>query len=122
MLCDGAKGGCAFKLATAASEAVLCALLASQNIHIGHGQGIVSIRPETTIQNLGTISTQACARSIKRSSTSCWPTLRGPPPCRRSGHNNSKGRPVIRPPFFLSEAALASYCSGSTALGRVSPG
>ena len=58
MLCDGAKGGCAFKLATAASEAVLCALLASQNIHIGHGQGIVSIRPETTIQNLGTISTQ----------------------------------------------------------------
>lgn len=58
MLCDGAKGGCAFKLATAASEAVLCALLASQNIHISHGQGIVSIRPETTIQNLGTISTQ----------------------------------------------------------------
>lgn len=37
---------------------MLCALLASQNIHIGHGQGIVSIHPETTIQNLGTISTQ----------------------------------------------------------------
>lgn len=58
MLCDGAKGGCAFKLATAASEAVLCALLARQNIHIGHGQGIVAMRPETTIQNMGLISAQ----------------------------------------------------------------
>ncbi|RRD70702.1 MULTISPECIES: serine dehydratase subunit alpha family protein [unclassified Desulfovibrio] len=58
MLCDGAKGGCAFKLATAASEAVLCALLASQNIHVGYGQGIVSIHPETTLQNIGIISTQ----------------------------------------------------------------
>ena len=58
MLCDGAKGGCAFKLATAAGEAVLCALLAQKDIYIQPNQGIVGIRPETTIQNVGRICTQ----------------------------------------------------------------
>ena len=58
MLCDGAKGGCAFKLSTAAGEATLCALLAKQNVFITHGQGIVAVDAETTIQNVGLISTQ----------------------------------------------------------------
>lgn len=58
MLCDGAKGGCAFKLATAAGEATLCALLAKENVFITQGQGIVAVAPETTIQNVGLISTQ----------------------------------------------------------------
>lgn len=58
MLCDGAKGGCAFKLSTAAGEATLCALLAKENVFITHGQGIVAVAPETTIQNVGLISTQ----------------------------------------------------------------
>ncbi len=58
MLCDGAKGGCAFKLSTAAGEATLCALLAKENVFITHGQGIVGVTPETTIQNVGLISTQ----------------------------------------------------------------
>lgn len=58
MLCDGAKGGCAFKLSTAAGEATLCALLAKENVFITHGQGIVAVAAETTIQNVGLISTQ----------------------------------------------------------------
>ncbi|HIU18283.1 MAG TPA: serine dehydratase subunit alpha family protein [Candidatus Avidesulfovibrio excrementigallinarum] len=58
MLCDGAKGGCAFKLATAAGEAVLCALLAQRNVFIRKNQGIVGVCPETTIQNVGRICTQ----------------------------------------------------------------
>lgn len=58
LLCDGAKGGCAFKLATAAGEAVLCALLAKKNVFIHNNQGIVGVCPETTIQNVGYICTQ----------------------------------------------------------------
>lgn len=58
MLCDGAKGGCAFKLATAAGEAVMCALLARKNVFIHKNQGIVGVCPETTIQNVGYICTQ----------------------------------------------------------------
>lgn len=58
MLCDGAKGGCAFKLSTAAGEAVLCALLAQRNVFIRKNQGIVGVCPETTIQNVGHICTQ----------------------------------------------------------------
>lgn len=58
MLCDGAKGGCAFKLSTAAGEAALYAHLAIKNIFITKGQGIVSVTPETTIQNVGLISSQ----------------------------------------------------------------
>lgn len=58
MLCDGAKGGCAFKLATAAGEATLCAMLAKENVFITQGQGIVAVAAETTIQNVGLISTQ----------------------------------------------------------------
>lgn len=58
MLCDGAKGGCAFKLSTAAGEATLCALLAKENVFITQGQGIVAVNAETTIQNVGLISTQ----------------------------------------------------------------
>lgn len=58
MLCDGAKGGCAFKLSNAAGEAVLNAMLAKRGIFIPHGQGIVDFHVETTIQNIARISTQ----------------------------------------------------------------
>jgi len=58
MLCDGAKGGCAFKLSTAAGEAILAALLAKRNVYITAGQGIVAVDASTTIQNIGLISTQ----------------------------------------------------------------
>lgn len=53
MVCDGAKGGCAFKLSTAASEAIIQAKLAMNNVIIGDLDGIVSPGAEDTIKNLG---------------------------------------------------------------------
>ncbi len=53
MVCDGAKGGCAYKLSTASSEAVIQAKLALNNIIISDLDGIVGIDAEKTIQNLG---------------------------------------------------------------------
>lgn len=62
VLCDGAKGGCAFKLSAAAGEAVLCALLANKGVHITWGQGISGIGPETTIRNIA----QVCGQGMKQ--------------------------------------------------------
>ena len=53
MICDGAKGGCAFKLSTAASEAIIQAKLALANVHINDLDGIVNPLAEETIKNLG---------------------------------------------------------------------
>lgn len=53
MVCDGAKGGCAFKLSTASGEAILSAKLARNNIVISDRDGIVGIGAESTIRNLG---------------------------------------------------------------------
>ena len=53
MVCDGAKGGCAFKLSTASSEAIIQANLSMANIFIGDLDGIVSPGIEDTIKNLG---------------------------------------------------------------------
>lgn len=53
MVCDGAKGGCAFKLSTASSEAIIQAKLAMNNVIIGDLDGIVSPDAEDTIKNLG---------------------------------------------------------------------
>lgn len=56
MVCDGAKGGCAFKIATAASEATLQAKLALANVVINEFDGIVDPSTEQTIKNLGDFS------------------------------------------------------------------
>lgn len=56
MVCDGAKGGCAFKLSTASSEAIIQAKLAMSNIIINDNDGIVSPEAEITIRNLGSFS------------------------------------------------------------------
>ncbi|OLS03104.1 L-cysteine desulfidase family protein [Tissierella creatinophila] len=53
MVCDGAKGGCAFKLSTASSEAIIQAKLAMADVVIGDIDGIISPEAEMTIQNLG---------------------------------------------------------------------
>lgn len=55
MLCDGAKGGCALKLATAASEAVLQASLAVRDHIIDNSDGLVDRCAEETIHNLGRV-------------------------------------------------------------------
>mgnify|MGYP000919008511 CR=1 FL=1 len=61
MVCDGAKGGCAFKLSTAASEAIIQAKLAMSNVFINNLDGIISPEVEETIKNLG----QFCSEGMK---------------------------------------------------------
>lgn len=56
MICDGAKAGCALKLASAASAAVQSAIIAKQGCHVPAMNGIVGSRVEQSIQNLGKIS------------------------------------------------------------------
>lgn len=57
MVCDGAKGGCAFKLSTAASEAIIQAKLALANVMVSDLDGIIGIEAESTIRNLGKFCT-----------------------------------------------------------------
>ncbi len=58
MLCDGAKNGCALKLATAAHFSVASALFASKGTIIKAGDGIIATGLEQTIHNLGKVSNQ----------------------------------------------------------------
>lgn len=58
MVCDGAKLGCALKLATAASTAVETAALAQDGIRVPAGNGLVGRTVEETILNLGRLSQQ----------------------------------------------------------------
>lgn len=56
MICDGAKEGCALKLASSASAAIQSALLAINDSIIAPRNGIVAKSPEETIKNLSTLS------------------------------------------------------------------
>lgn len=56
MVCDGAKVGCALKLATSASAAVQSALLALEGSIVPMHNGIVGETVEETIKNLGVVS------------------------------------------------------------------
>lgn len=56
MICDGAKSGCALKLASAASAAVQSAIIANQNCFVPQKNGIVGSTVEESIQNLGRVS------------------------------------------------------------------
>lgn len=58
MICDGAKAGCALKLATAAGAAVQAALLSLEGVRIHPTNGIIDASPEGTMRNVGTLSTQ----------------------------------------------------------------
>ena len=55
MVCDGAKEGCAMKVASGVSCALQSAVLAMQNICISSVDGIIEDDIEKTIQNLGRI-------------------------------------------------------------------
>lgn len=57
MICDGAKVGCALKLATAASTAIQSALLAINDNIVPPRNGIVAEEVEETIKNLGILGT-----------------------------------------------------------------
>jgi L-cysteine desulfidase len=56
MLCDGAKGGCALKVASATDSAIRCAYMALDNYGISHLEGFVGKTAEETIYNLSKIS------------------------------------------------------------------
>ena len=56
MICDGAKGSCSYKVATAACEAYYQALMAKNNISIENFDGIIGHDAEESIRNLGIIS------------------------------------------------------------------
>jgi len=58
VICDGAKTGCALKLATAAGTAVQSALLALHGIQVSASDGIVASSPEQTMKNVGQLSTE----------------------------------------------------------------
>lgn len=58
VICDGAKAGCALKLATAAGTAVQSALFALQGVNVQPTDGIVGLSPEQTMKNVGTLSTE----------------------------------------------------------------
>jgi len=56
MLCDGAKGGCALKVASATDSAIRCAFMAMDNFGISHLEGFIGKTAEETIFNLSKIS------------------------------------------------------------------
>ncbi|KUJ96074.1 MAG: hypothetical protein PWR24_2052 [Desulfonauticus sp.] len=55
MLCDGAKGGCALKVATSADSALRAAYMALNGYGIGYEDGFMGKSGEETIQNLSKI-------------------------------------------------------------------
>ena len=55
MVCDGAKVGCAMKVASGVSSALQSAVLAREGICISYQDGIIEKDIEKTIQNLGQI-------------------------------------------------------------------
>jgi L-cysteine desulfidase len=58
VICDGAKSGCALKLATAAGSAIQAALFALQGVNVLPSDGIVGHTPEQTTRHIGTLSTE----------------------------------------------------------------
>ncbi len=58
MVCDGAKVGCALKVASGVSSAVQSAILALDNICISDNDGIIESDIEKTIRNLGNIGSK----------------------------------------------------------------
>ncbi|TXK84618.1 serine dehydratase subunit alpha family protein [Paenibacillus sp. N3.4] len=59
MMCDGAKGGCAMKVATCTSAAVQSALLASKGMAISSTNGFIEEDAERTIDNFCRIGNEA---------------------------------------------------------------
>lgn len=58
MVCDGAKLGCALKVASGVSSAVQSAVLALDNISITHNDGIIDDDVEKSIRNLAEIGSK----------------------------------------------------------------
>lgn len=55
LICDGAKAGCALKIATSVAGAIQCAYLAVEGVQVPERDGIVCADVEETIHNLGNL-------------------------------------------------------------------
>ena len=55
VICDGAKAGCAVKVATAAGLAVRTAYQAMQGVRVAGGDGVVAETPEGSVSNLARV-------------------------------------------------------------------
>lgn len=58
VVCDGAKPGCALKIATAVSSAIRAATMALNGLGAGSHDGIVTADVEETLRNLGTLGNE----------------------------------------------------------------
>ena len=58
VICDGAKAGCALKLATAAGTAVQASLFSLQGVRVSDTDGIIHGSPEVTMKNIGILTTE----------------------------------------------------------------
>ncbi len=67
MLCDGAKGDCAMKVATCVNTAFLSASMAMAGVSVQHNEGIVDRSPAKTVKNfvrLGNEASEAMDRVV----------------------------------------------------------
>jgi len=65
MICDGAKAGCAYKLASAAGAAIQSAISAKYGAIIPSCNGIIGKNVESSIKNLGIVSNQGMVTTDK---------------------------------------------------------
>jgi L-cysteine desulfidase len=65
MICDGAKTGCALKVATAVNSGVNAALLSMNNVAISSTDGIVDDDVEQCIRNLGRLGSEGMSCTDK---------------------------------------------------------
>ena len=55
MICDGGKVGCALKVSTGSTAALMCAMTAVNNAGLRESDGICASTPEQCIQNMARI-------------------------------------------------------------------
>lgn len=65
ILCDGAKAGCALKIYTCTSAAILSALMAVDGISIQSSNGIIEDNPEMTIDNICKLGNEGTFKADK---------------------------------------------------------